>query len=235
MDSAGYVALGRQSGLMREMQIVANNIANLSTTGFRREGMVFAEFIAPSERGPSLSMAHGTARLIDLSQAGLSATGAAFDLAIDGEGFFRIATPGGERLTRAGTFTPSAEGELVTREGYSLLDAAGVALQIPPGAAIAIGTDGTVSAGDAAIGQIGLWRPVDPLALRHQSGTTFDGGEVEPAPEGLIRQGFLEESNVNPVMEIARMIEVQRAYELGQKFLDAEDDRARKTIQTLGA
>lgn len=235
MDSAGYVSLGRQSGLMHEMQIVANNIANLSTTGFRREAMVFAEYISPADQGPSLSMAHGTGRLVDLSQAGLSATGAAFDLAIDGEGFFRLSGPEGERLSRAGNFTPTPEGELLTPEGFALLDAGGTPVQIPPGATIAVGPDGTISSGGEAIGQIGLWRPVDPLVLRHQSGTTFDGGETEPATGGLIRQGFLEDSNVNPIREVARMIEVQRAYELGQKFLDAEDDRTRKTIQTLGA
>lgn len=234
MDSAGYVALSRQSGLMREMQMVANNIANLSTAGFRREGMVFAEHVARLEREPSLSMAHGNARMVDLSQAGLSQTGGAFDLAIQGDGFFLVETPQGERLTRAGSFTPSAEGELVTPEGYRLLDAGGAPVFVPPGAKIAIGEDGTISANGEAVGQIGLWQPADPLALRHQSGTFFDGGAIGPAEGGRLMQGFLEESNVNPVAEIARMIGVQRAYEMGQKFLDAEDNRARQVIQTLG-
>ena len=84
------------------------------------------------------------------------------------------------------------------------------------------------------IAQIGLWQPTDPLALKHQAGTLFDGGEVEPVEGSRIYQGFLEDSNVNPVSEIARMIEVQRAYELGQKFLDAEDGRMRGVIETLG-
>ncbi|VDC20334.1 flagellar hook-basal body complex protein [Pseudogemmobacter humi] len=234
MDSAGYVALSRQSGLMREMQMVANNIANLSTNGFRREGMVFSEHVARLEREPSLSMAHGNARMVDLSQAGLTQTGGAFDLAIQGDGFFLVETPQGERLTRAGSFTPSAEGELVTPGGFRLLDAGGAPVFVPPGAKIAIGEDGTISANGEAIGQIGLWQPADPLALRHQSGTFFDGGAVEPAEGSRLMQGFLEESNVNPVAEIARMIEVQRAYEMGQKFLDAEDNRARQVIQTLG-
>jgi hypothetical protein len=114
MDAAGYTALGRQSGLMREMQLVANNIANLSTTGFRREGMVFAEHVKALDEEPSLSMAHGTGRIVDLSQAGLTMTGANFDFAIQGDGFFLIETPEGNRLTRSGSFTPNAAGELVT-------------------------------------------------------------------------------------------------------------------------
>lgn len=234
MDAAGYVALGRQSGLMREMQVVANNIANISTTGFRREGVAFAEHVARLEEEPSLSMANGDARIVDLSQAGLVPTGGAFDFAIQGEGFFLVETPEGNRLTRAGAFTPSAEGELVTLDGHRLLDSGGAPVFVPPGAKVALGEDGTLSANGVAVAQIGAWQPTDPLALRHQSGTLFDGGEVEPAEGAVLKQGFLEESNVNPVAEVARMIEVQRAYEMGQKFLEAEDSRARTVIQTLG-
>ncbi len=94
--------------------------------------------------------------------------------------------------------------------------------------------DGTLSAGGVPLAQVGLWRPVDPLSLRHQSGTLFQADDLEPAEGARLFQGFLEDSNVNPVTEVARMIEVQRAYELGQKFLDAEDGRTRSVIETLG-
>jgi flagellar basal-body rod protein FlgF len=235
MDAAGYATLNRQSGLMREMGVVANNIANASTTGFRREGVVFSEFVAAMDRDPSLSMAHASGRHVDLSQATLTQTGGTFDLAIQGEGFFLIETPQGERLTRAGAFTPNAEGELVTADGYRLLDAGGAPVFVPPDArGVAVGRDGTLSTDGQPIAQIGLWRPTDPLALRHQSGTLFDGGELELVEEATVMQGMLEESNVEPVSEIARMIEVQRAYELGQKFLDAEDERVRGVINALG-
>ena len=235
MDAAGYATLNRQSGLMREMGVVANNIANASTTGFRREGVVFSEYIAAMDQDPSLSMAHASGRVVDLTQATLDQTGGAFDFAIQGEGFFLIETPQGERLTRAGAFTPSAEGELVTADGFRLLDAGGAPVFIPPDAkGVALARDGTLSAGGLPIAQIGLWRPEDPLALRHQTGTMFDGGALEPVEDGVVMQGMLEDSNVQPVSEIARMIEVQRAYELGQKFLDAEDDRVRGVIQALG-
>jgi flagellar basal-body rod protein FlgF len=235
MDAAGYTTLNRQSGLMREMSVVANNIANVSTTGFRREGVVFSEYVAGMDEDPSLSMAHASGRLVDLTQATLSQTGGSFDFAIQGDGFFLIETPEGERLTRAGAFTPNAEGELVTPDGYRLLDAGGAPVFVPPDAkAVGLSQDGTLSAEGQPIAQIGLWQPADPLALRHQAGTLFDGGELEPVENGTVIQGMLEESNVQPVSEIARMIEVQRAYELGQKFLDAEDDRVRGVIQALG-
>lgn len=234
MDAAGYTTLARQSGLMREMGVVANNIANASTTGFRREGVVFSEFISAMDQDPSLSMAYASGRQVDLSQATITQTGGTFDFAIQGDGFFLIETPQGERLTRAGSFTPSAEGELVTPDGYRLLDAGGAPIFVPPDGKVAMAQDGTLSANGEPIAQIGIWQPSDPLALRHQSGTMFDGGAVEPVENGMILQGMLEDSNVEPVSEIARMIEVQRAYEMGQKFLDAEDERVRGVIQALG-
>lgn len=234
MDAALYVTLMRQSGLMHEMGVVANNIANSSTTGFRREGVVFSEHVAALGRDPSLSMAHASGRHIDLRQATLTMTGGAFDLAIQGDGFFLVQTPQGERLTRAGSFAPNPEDELVTPDNHRLLDAGGVPVIVPPDAKVTIARDGTLSADGQPIAQIGLWRPADPLTLRHQSGTLFDGGVLEPVEGGTVMQGMLEESNVKPVSEIARMIEVQRAYELGQKFLDAEDQRVRSVIQTMG-
>jgi flagellar basal-body rod protein FlgF len=235
MDAAGYATLNRQSGLMREMGVVANNIANSSTTGFRREGVVFSEYVAALDQDPSLSMAHASGRHVDLSQSTLSQTGGQFDFAIQGEGFFLIETPQGERLTRAGSFTPSAEGELVTPDGYRLLDAGGAPVFVPPDArGVAVAADGTLSAGGQPIAQVGLWQPTDPLSLQHQSGTLFSASDLEPAEGATVLQGMLEDSNVEPVSEIARMIEVQRAYELGQKFLDAEDERVRGVITTLG-
>ncbi|MDZ4095343.1 MAG: flagellar hook-basal body complex protein [Paracoccaceae bacterium] len=235
MDAAGYTTLTRQSGLMREMQVVAHNIANISTTGFRREGVIFSEYVQRLEDGPSLSMGHASARQIDLRQAGLSQTGGTFDFAIQGEGFFLIDTPQGQKMTRAGSFTPNAEGELVNSDGLRLLDLGGAPIFVPPDVgAVALAADGTLSAKGGPLAQIGLWQPVDPLDLQHEGGTVFASGAVEPASQTVILQGFLEESNVNPISEIARMITVQRAYELGQGFLDKEDERVRGVIQTLG-
>jgi flagellar basal-body rod protein FlgF len=235
MDAAVYATLTRQSGLMREMQVVANNIANLSTTGYRREGVVFAEHVARMDAGPSLSMAHATGRQIDQSQGGLTRTGGTFDFAIQGEGFFLIETPEGQRLTRAGAFTPNAEGELATPDGHRLLDQGGAPVVVPQGAQVAMASDGTLSAGGQPVSRIGLWQPADPRDLAHRAGTMFAAeGGLEPAEGATLLQGQLEESNVNPVSEIARMITVQRAYEAGQAFLDREDQRVRGVIQALG-
>jgi flagellar basal-body rod protein FlgF len=236
MDASGYTTLTRQAGLMREMQLVANNIANASTSGFRREGMVFSEHVKRLEEGPSLSMANGNARHLDLTQAGLSKTGGTFDFAIQGDGFFQIETPDGLRLTRAGSFTPNADGELVTPDGYRVMDEGGGAVFIPPDAAqISLAQDGTLSADGEPLTRIGLWQAANPQQMTHEGGTLLAAaGGLEPVEGGVLLQGFVEESNVNPIAEVSRMIEVQRAYEMGQGLLDREDDRVRNVIRTLG-
>ena len=237
MDASGYVTLTRQSGLMREMQVVANNVANASTTGYRREGVVFAEHVVRTGED-SLSMAHARGRMTDPTQGALAPTGGALDLAVEGEGFFAVETPAGARMTRAGAFAQSPEGDLVTFEGHRVLDVGGAPVNLPPDAGeITVGSDGTVSTPLGPIAQIGLVVPVDPLAVSRGAGTTFDPGPAgfEPAPEARLLQGHLEASNVNAVAEIARMIEVQRAYELGQSFLDREDQRRRGAIETMGS
>lgn len=235
MEAGIYTTLTRQSGLMREMQVVAHNIANISTAGFRREGVIFSEYVKRMEGAPSLSMANGDTRHMDLRQAGMTQTGGVFDFAIQGDGFFLMETPQGQAMTRAGSFTPNAEGELVNPDGHRLLDLGGAPIFVPPDAGVvALSKDGTLSAKGQPIAQIGLWQPSDPLQMTHQGGTLFTSDAMEPAAEATILQGFLEDSNVNPISEIARMIAVQRAYELGQGFLDKEDERIRGVIQTLG-
>ena len=238
MDNAIYATLTRQSGLLREMQIVANNVANADTTGFRREGVVFAEHLSALGRGAdagTLSMGTARGRIADLRQAVLSQTGGRTDLGIEGEGFFMLATPDGNRLTRAGAFMTDAEGQLVNGDGYRVLDDGQAPITLPPGlTALAIGPDGTVSADGEAIGRIGLFQTDDPATLQHRGGTLFEAtGTVVPAENARMRQGFLEASNVDPVFEVSRLVEVQRNYELGQSLLDREDERIRAAITSL--
>ncbi|MCF6444681.1 flagellar hook-basal body complex protein [Nereida sp. MMG025] len=234
MSNAIYTSLTRQSGLMREMQTVANNIANMSTTGFRKEGVIFAEHVKSTDGAPSLSMATALGReTLDL-QGTLKQTGGRLDMAIEGEGFFVIGTPEGERLTRAGHFATNAASELVTADGHPVLDAGGAPIFIPPNAGtLGIASDGTISLDGQPLGQVAVVRPLDADGMQRQDGVLFraDAG-FEPA-EGQVVQGFLEASNVNAVTEISRMIEVQRAYELGQGFLDKEDERIRSALQAL--
>ena len=235
MENAGYTTLSRQSGLMREMQIVANNIANAATTGFRQEGLVFSEHVAAIDGGPSISMAGAAIRNTSMMQGTLTETRGALDLAIEGDGFFLIETPLGERLTRAGSFSTSGEGDLVTNDGFRVLDAGGAPVFIPPDAAdLSVAADGTVSAGGRPLTQIGLYLPADANALAREDGVMFRAESgVEPTDSGRIVQGFLENSNVDPIGQLARMIEVQRAYELGQSFLDAENERQREALKTF--
>lgn len=236
MDNASYTALTRQSGLLSEMQSLANNIANANTTGYRAEGVIFAEHVANlGADAPSLSMASAHVRQTTQSQGGLTQTGGNFDLAIEGEGFFMVQTPQGDRLTRAGQFTPNENGDLVTMDGFAVLDGGGAPVFVPQGAlSIGISADGTISADGQPVGQIGMFVATDPNDLTREDGVRFvaEGG-VEPALDARMVQGFLEQSNVNPVLEITRMIEVQRAYELGQNFLESEDNRIRSVIQAL--
>lgn len=237
MDLAGYVALTRVSGLAKELQSVANNIANISTTGYRREGVVFAEMVqALSAEGGSVAMTEARGRYTDEVQGTLVETGGTLDLAVEGDGYFTVMTAGGQRLTRAGAFTRDADGTVVNMDGHPLLDEGGGEIVIPFEArAISVSADGTLSVDGQPAAKLGLVRVADQTRLFREAGVLFRADtEVETVEDGRIVQGFLEQSNVNPVAELARMIEVQRAYESGQKLMDQEDERIRRVITTLG-
>ncbi|MBV2359335.1 flagellar hook-basal body complex protein [Thalassococcus sp. CAU 1522] len=235
MESAGYAALSRQSGLMREMQVIANNIANAQTSGFRQEGVVFSEYLRDSDEGAGLAMAAGRVRNTSFEQGALKHTGAAFDLAIEGDGFFVVETPNGPRLTRAGAFTPDSAGQLVTPDGYAVLDQGGAPVVLPAATGdVAIAEDGTISSAGTPVGRIGVVLPENPLRLTREGGVLFDAedGFVE-VDNPRMRQGYVEGSNVDPILQIARMSEVQRAYEMGQAFMDREDERIRSALKAF--
>lgn len=235
MEHSGYATLSRQSGLMREMQIVANNIANAATTGYRQEGLVFSEFIHSGADQPSLSMAQARVRNTSMVQGALTQTNGTFDMAIEGEGFFLVRTPAGDRLTRAGNFAPNAVGDLVNMNGYEVLDAGQAPIFVPPNARdVHVASDGTISADGRLIGQVGLFRPADPLQMEREDGVMFASAEgFDIADEARIVHGFLEDSNVNAIAQVTRMIEIQRAYEMGQSFLQTEDERIRNAMKSL--
>lgn len=236
MDNPGYVALTRMKGLADELRVVANNIANLSTTGYRGERLIFAEVLqAANVDGGALAMAAPRAHVTDAAPGGFRATGAPLDLAIDGDGFFQVQTPNGPRLTRNGVFSLSPEGDVVTLQGHQVLDGGGAPLNIPgDAAAIAIAADGTVAVDGVDIARVGVFSARAEDLLREDGVLFRSDGVVSEAPEARVLQGFIEQSNVDPVREMARMIEVQRAYELGQSFLDQEDRRLADAVQTMG-
>ena len=234
MDNSAYVSITRQMGLLSEMQTIAQNVANANTVGYRREGLVFSEFVKATGND-SVSMAQAKARFIDSSQGVLDRTGSTLDFAIEGDGFFRIETANGERLTRAGNFALNPDGEIVTPDGQRVLSADGAAIVIPDGeGAVNVSSDGELSVNGNVIAQLGI-AAVDPKTLRREGDNLFSATQgTEPAENARVAQGFLEQSNVNSVTAISRMIEVQRAYELGQGMLEREHDRVTRLIQTLG-
>jgi flagellar basal-body rod protein FlgF len=184
----------------------------------------------------SISMARANAHVTNFQQGSLTRTGGAFDLGINGEGFFQLETPSGVRLTRAGAFTSNANGELVSPEGFRLLDAGGAPIFAPLDAdQISIAADGTLSADGSPLAQVGLVVPSDPVGLIREGGVRFKtDSELVPADNATVSQGFLESSNVEAVQQIARMIEVQRSYEMGQSFLEKEDERLRSIMTLVG-
>lgn len=235
MESAGYAALSRQVGLMREMQVIANNIANAKTTGFRQEGVVFSEYVAGGDGVTAVAMSAGRIGTTSYEQGTLDMTGGLYDYAIEGEGFFLVDSPNGQRLTRAGAFSPSAEGTLVTSDGLSVLDESGAPIFVPPQASdLKVAQDGTISTDGRAIGQLGVVRPLNPLGMVREGGLLFRADDgFEPVENPRVKQGFVEGSNVDPILQVARMVEVQRAYELGQSFMEREDDRIRTAMKSF--
>ncbi len=234
MDTA-YTTLSRQSGLMNEMRLVANNIANANTTGYRAQGLVFSEFVRDMPGNPSLSMARAEVRNTSLQQGVLTETGGQFDFAIEGDGFFKIETPNGNRLTRAGAFSPNSEGDLVTMDGHRVLDSNGAPVFVPPDAAsIDVGGDGTLSVEGQFLGQIGVYSVADPKTLVREGSNLFrTDAEVAPVEGPVVLNRFLEGSNVNAIEQVTRLVEIQRAYELGQSFLETEDERVRGALKAL--
>ena len=243
------------------MRVISNNLANVNTTGFKRdraafETLAYQTITAPgaassteSKYATGLNLGtgvriQGTARIN--TQGAMQTTNNSLDMALDGEGFFQVQMPGGTLgYTRAGNFSRSAEGLLVTSEGYQVMPG----ITVPEGATqITIGTDGTVSAtiqgqtAPAEIGQIQIATFPNPAGLQSKGDNylteTAASGAVNMGVAGLegrgqIRQGMLEGSNVNVVEELVDMIETQRAYEVNSKMIKSTDEMLQYANQNL--
>ena len=242
MDNALYVGLSRQMVLRRELDIVANNIANADTSGFKVESLMTKEQPGPPAftlQGPKpvkFVSANGVAR--DFGQGGLHRTDAPLDLAIEGQGFFKINTADGERYTRDGRFRTDDLGRLTTQEGQTVADEGGgeITLDLQKGQ-ITIAQDGTVSQGSERVGKVGVFE-FDTLSVLEKKGDNLlantSNSQPAPAIDAKIRQGMLEESNVKPILEITRMIEVSRAYEQVTRMMDSQSELTRTTITRMG-
>jgi len=242
MDNALYVGLSRQMVLRREMDIVANNIANADTSGFKVESLMTKEQPGPPAftlQGPKpvkFVSANGVAR--DFGQGGLHRTDAPLDLGIEGQGFFKINTPDGERYTRDGRFRTDDLGRLTTQAGQTVADEGGgeITLDLQKGQ-ITIAQDGTVSQGSERVGKVGVFK-FDTLSVLEKKGDNLlantSNSQPAPADDAKVRQGMLEESNVKPILEITRMIEVSRAYEQVTRMMDSQSELTRSTITRMG-
>ncbi|MCC6946278.1 MAG: flagellar basal-body rod protein FlgF [Bradyrhizobiaceae bacterium] len=243
MENTLLVGLSRQVALRRELDVIANNLANLNTTGFKGENVLFEEFldrrartdhfIAPLDRQVSFVLDRETRT--DLSQGPFQQTGSNLDVAVDGDGFFVVETPQGERYTRAGSFVLNAAGELVTPAGFRVLGNAGPVVFDPNDTDFAIAADGTISTREGERGRLRLVRFEDPSQLIKEGNNLFTS-EAAPLPADArtrVVQGSLEKSNVNPVLEIGRMIEVTRAYTTLANLMGRTDELRQSAIQQL--
>jgi len=241
MDNTLYISLSRQMTLRREMDIIANNIANADTTGFKVESlMVRTETQAPAHMtdGPGsvkFVLDDGVAR--DFTQGSLRQTGSDFDLAIEGKGFFQVTTGEGERYTRDGRFTLSPEGKLTTQAGDPVMGEGGEIVLDPAKGPVTIAADGTVSQAGERVGKVGVFVFDDRSVLaKDQNNLLKNTSNAAPTADtaSRVRQGMLEGSNVNPILQITRMIEVSRAYESVVRTMENTADLSRRAVERLG-
>ncbi|MBX6322123.1 MAG: flagellar basal-body rod protein FlgF [Rhodospirillaceae bacterium] len=235
MDNASYIVLSRQAALSRQIDVIANNIANGSTPAFKGESVVFTEYLEKVAGGPSLSFVQdrGTAR--NTTEGPLTATNNPLDLAIRGEGYFVVQTARGNRYTRAGNFSLDAQGRLVTHDGDPVLSTTGTPFTLrPTDGPMTVSRDGVVSAGQRVLGRLDIVTFARPQLLQATAGGLYTTTESPtPVAKPDVVQGMLEGSNVEPIIEMTRMIELMRSFKAAQVMLEAEDDRQRRAIATI--
>jgi flagellar basal-body rod protein FlgF len=250
MENTLLIGLSRQTVLRRELDLVANNIANLNTTGFKSDGAVFAEYLQSNARDSAfaagdrrMSFVQDSMTWHDLSQGGLQRTGNPLDVAIEGDGFLVVQTPRGERYTRNGALQLNAQGQLVTTTGDAVLGENGPVQFAPTDRDIVINPDGTIRVregtanADSGRGRLRIVSFANPQRLLKDSATTFSAPEgMLPAPPAIgtrIQQGAVEKSNVRAVVEMTRMIELTRAYGEVAGILQQQGELRKNAIDRL--
>ena len=249
MDNTMYVGLSKQILLQRELDIAANNLANVDTTGFKVESMVSASDDDNTARTIGVTQPvkfaidHGLAR--DFTQGGLTKTGAPFDLAISGDGFFQAQTASGVRYTRDGRFAVNAQSQLVTQTGDAVLDASGSPITVnPQGNTPVIGRDGTITqtvsgqVNSQVVGKIGVVTFPNLSALSKEGDGMYSLATNQSPTQSLnpvVQQGMLEGSNVNSVIQITDLIRINRAYEMVSQMLSSTADLTATAVQQLGS
>ncbi|HLL28383.1 MAG TPA: flagellar basal-body rod protein FlgF [Xanthobacteraceae bacterium] len=247
MDNALLVGLSRQVALQRQLDVIANNLANIDTNGFKGESVQFEEYLSSPARANAfqlkdqrVSFVQDRSTLADFSQGPLTQTGNALDIAIAGPGFLAVDTPTGERYTRNGALALNPQGELVTHEGYKVLGANGPIQFDQNDTNVVIARDGSISALNSNQtvdrGKVRLVNFADTQRLTKQGASLYSsGGQQAQATTATtyIVQGSIEKSNVQPVVEMSRMIEVSRAYTTLANLLTRTDDLRNSAINKL--
>lgn len=238
------------AGLTRQ-NLLSHNLSNVDTPGFRQMLTTLDDFLTtPVSTTPGMSRDNRLRALGDLglgtetapeindfTQGALKQTGQPLDFAIQGEGFFRVQTPNGERYTRDGRFIRDANGQLVTVDGYAVLSSTGAPITLPEGE-VSVAPDGTINVNGQVVGQLGLAafaNPATELTRDSLAGNTFAAaGAPTGTNAGTVQQGFLEMANVNPAQLMTQMVAVGRAYEAAQQLVHVQDDLLGRAIATLG-
>jgi flagellar basal-body rod protein FlgF len=245
MDNSLLVSLSQQLATYRAMDVIANNLANVSTPGFKREAAKFEEYMAqmrPSEDeqgAQTVAFVRDAGVVRDSSQGNIEQTGARYDLAINGKGYFTVQTQAGMRYTRDGHFSLDANGNLVTSQGYQVQGDGGAITIAPTDGEVSISPDGSISSVINGISnQLGKLKVVDftdDSALTKQGANLYSSSQAPTAaPNTTVREGALEASNVQPVIEISHMIDVMRAYEMTATLSKSQEDLKNQAIDKLG-
>lgn len=247
MENTTLIALSRQMTLERQLDVVANNVANVGTDGFRGERLAFRESMSrASQTGPTPTTLRYTEleeSRVDLTEGALRETGNPLDLAISGgDSFFTVQTPEGERYTRAGSFVVGANGVVQTHDGFPLIadgprDQPRSAIIVPPGTTqISVAPDGTLSAGEQAIGRVGLARFARSSDIVSAGGAMYDarpGASVTRVTDGSMVQGFLETANVGPITGMNELITASRTFESFQRVIQTFRSLDERTARDL--
>lgn len=237
MENIGYIGLSLEKALKVQMDAVANNVANMSTPAYKAQRVLFSEYLAGTGGGGdkiSSVLDLGTYR--DDAQGALRQTFNKLDVALEGEGFFAVQTPDGERYTRAGNFVLNAQRELVTAQGYQVSGSGGP-IVIPEGETnITITEEGAVSTENGEVGKLRVVSFTNSQNLIEKGDGLYEAaGGLSPSDTTDVKvlQGMVEGSNVQPIVETNRMIEILRTYQNVQRMLQADHDRQRNMISKL--
>ena len=249
MENTSLVGLSRQIALQRELDVVANNVANLNSTGYKADKVVFHEHLMPVARANQfrggdrqLSFVQDRATWLDLGQGPVQQTGNPLDVAVSGNAFLTVQTPRGERYTRNGALQINAQGQLVTSEGLQVIGQNGPIVFQPNDRDISIGIDGLISVRegqnttDSQRGKLKLASFAQPQRLQKDGTSTYmaPAGVTPQVPaDARVSQGAIEKSNVKSVMEMTRMVEVTRAYTQIASMLQSQSDTRKSAIDKL--